>query len=145
MPWVIDGDNLLGSWPGRRRSRAERRSLAFQLDRFAAQRRRRVVVVFDGPAADSPGLGRDVIFAGPARSADEVILSLLREARDPRGWTVVTSDRSLGDQCRYLGARVDRSARFRKRLTSEVEPEKPRGEIDVDYWLEQFGEDGETD
>jgi len=64
VPILVDGDNLLGTWPGRRRSDAERRALAFELGRFATQQRRRVVVVFDGPAPPSSTLGEDVLFAG---------------------------------------------------------------------------------
>ena len=63
MPILVDGDNLLGTWPGRRRSDAERRALAFELGRLAARLRRRVVVVFDGPA-DLAGQYVDVEITG---------------------------------------------------------------------------------
>jgi hypothetical protein len=56
----------------------------------------------------------------------------------------VTSDRSLGDQCRYLGARVERCDRFRRRLVEDAAGEKPDRVEDVDYWMEQFGEDPES-
>lgn len=142
MPYLIDGDNLLGTWPGRRRSDAERRSLAFQLDRFASRLQRRVRVVFDGLPPPGQQPGADVRFAGSGRTADDVILDFLRKQQDRRGWIVVTSDRSLGDQCRYLQARLERCDVFRKRLTDSPEQEKPDRESDVDYWLDQFGEDG---
>jgi predicted RNA-binding protein with PIN domain len=139
VPFLIDGDNLLGTWPGRRRSDAERRALVRELDRFAARERRRVVVVFDG--VPPPGLvpGPDVHFAGGGRTADDVILARVRREPDPRGWTVVTSDRSLGDRCRHARARVERSDRFRTRLRARKSDEKPEREDDVDYWLRQFG------
>jgi predicted RNA-binding protein with PIN domain len=136
---LIDGDNLLGTWPGHRRSDPGRRWLARELDRFAARERRRVVVVFDGGAPPGVAPRPDVHFAGGARTADDVILALLRREEDPRGWTVVTSDRSLGDQCRHMRARVERSDRFRRRLTVHHGPEKPEREEEIDYWLEQFG------
>jgi predicted RNA-binding protein with PIN domain len=141
MPFLVDGDNLLGTWPDRRRSDADRRRLAFELDRFATRQRRRVVVVFDGVAPPGQVLGPDVHFAGRSRSADEVILEMLRREEDPRGWLVVTSDRSLGDQCRYMRARIERSDRFRRRLSNAIVDEKPETEDDIAYWLEQFGED----
>lgn len=143
MPLLIDGDNLLGSWPGRKRSEAERRGLAFELSRFAARSQRRVVVVFDGNAPAGEGLGSDVLYAGRSATADELILQLLGEQADPRGWTVVTSDRSLGDRCRHLRASVERSDRFRKRLTRDTATEKPERESDIIYWLEQFDATGE--
>jgi predicted RNA-binding protein with PIN domain len=139
VPLLVDGDNLLGTWPGRKRSDAERRSLAFELSRFAQRTRRRVRVVFDGTGPPGEGPGTDVKFAGPSSTADDLILAFLRQQSDPRGWTVVTSDRSLGDQCRYLKATVLRSDRFRKQLTADPATEKPERESDVAYWLDQFG------
>jgi predicted RNA-binding protein with PIN domain len=139
MPYLVDGDNLLGTWPGRKRSDAERRTLAFELHRFASRARRRMVVVFDGSPPPGMQLGADVHFSGPGRSADQTILDFLRDVEDRRGWTVITSDRSLGDQCRYLEARIERCDRFRKRIQADASEEKPEQESDVDYWLEQFG------
>jgi hypothetical protein len=139
VPWIIDGDNLLGTWPGRRRSDRERRALAAELFRFAVRERRRAVVVFDGPAPPVPPPSPDVRFSGPGRSADSVIVEFLREQKDPRGWTVVSSDRALGDQCRWLGARVVRSDRFRGRLAHGDGREKPEGPVDVSEWSEYFG------
>lgn len=138
MPILVDGDNLLGWWPGRSRSDRERHALACELARYAARSRRRVVVVFDGPAPSAaPGAG-EVLYAGRGRSADDVILDLLRGEVDRRGWTVVTNDRSLGDRCRWLAARVERSDRFRGRLAGGTDAEKPERETDVEGWLKRF-------
>jgi hypothetical protein len=139
MPVLIDGDNLLGTWPGRRRSVAERRELAMQIGRLANRERKKMLIVFDGTAPPAPAFGAGTRFSGKGVSADDTILEFLRGVEDPRGWLVVTSDRSLGDQCRYLGARVERSDRFRHRLRYGDRREKPEREEDVDYWLEQFG------
>ena len=141
MPIIVDGDNLLGTWPGRSRSDAERRRLAMQLHRLATRERRRVVTVFDGTAPPGSSHGADVYFSGVGRTADQVILELLRREEDRRGWIVVTSDRSLGDQCRYLGARPERCDLFRRRLAEKGDGEKPEREEDLEYWLEQFGEE----
>ena len=143
MPFLVDGDNLLGTWPGRRRSDAERRDLAMELGRLAHRWRRRVLIVFDGQPPPAPSFGSNVTFAGGARTADDVILQMLREQTDRRGWIVITSDRSLGDQCRYLEARVERCDRFRRRMSRDPATEKPDPGEDLDYWLEQFGEDGD--
>jgi len=143
MPYLVDGDNLLGTWRGRDRSDRERISLSHELGRFARRVGRRVVVVYDGPEAAATGGATDVHFAGRGRSADDLILSILGEQTDPRGWIVVTSDRSLGDRCRHRGARIERCDRFRARLREEDAPEKPSAEEDLELWLERFG--GETD
>jgi hypothetical protein len=140
MPRIVDGDNLLGNWPGRKRSDAERRSLAHDVDRLRRREQRRIVLVFDGVAPPVP-LGRDVLFSGPGRTADDVILDLLREEDDPKGWRVVTEDRSLADQCRWLGARIEKCAVFRGRLAGSGDAEKPERVEDVDYWLRVFGEE----
>lgn len=140
MPWLVDGDNLLGCWPGRRRSEAERRALTAELRRFARRTRRRVIVVFDGEPPEGYRAGPDVKYAGARKSADDVILSLLSAERDRRGWTVVTSDRPLGDRCRWLGARVERSHAFRPRLDAEPEGDKPRAEDNVAYWEDIFAD-----
>jgi len=141
MRYLVDGDNLLGTWPGRRRDDEARRGLARELDRLARRIGRHVVVVFDGAEPGGMALGPDVSFSGPGRTADDRILAFLRKETDPRGWTVVTSDRSLGDRCRHLGARAERSDRFRKRLSSVAGREKPEREDDVSFWLETFGGD----
>jgi predicted RNA-binding protein with PIN domain len=145
VPYLIDGDNLLGTWPGRKRSDPERRRLAMELARFGSAQRRKVVVVFDGAPAPGQAYGSGVHFSGPGRTADDLILELLRGQRDRRGWIVITSDRSLGDQCRYLEARVERSDRFRARLGRESDGEKPERESEIEYWLEQFGGTDESD
>jgi predicted RNA-binding protein with PIN domain len=142
VPYLIDGDNLLGTWPGRRRSDAERRELSLELGRIAARERKRIVTIFDGVAPPAAHFGAGVVFSGAGRTADAEILAHLGRQTDARQWVVVTSDRSLGDQCRYLGARVERCDRFRRRLRSPAAGrEKPEQVDDVDYWLEQFGDD----
>jgi hypothetical protein len=75
------------------------------------------------------------------RKADAVIVELLRREDDRRGWTVVTNDRSLADQCRYLGARIEGVNGFRERLSRSPVGEKPEAGDDLAYWLDQFGAD----
>jgi hypothetical protein len=140
VPFLIDGDNLLGTWK-RPRSDAERRRLAFEIARLARTSRKRMICVFDGQPQPSIGsCGNDVKFSGAGRSADDLILQLLREQSERRSWIVVTSDRSLGDRCRWLEARIERCDLFRRRLTTSEPEHKPETEDDIDYWLEQFGE-----
>lgn len=141
MPIAVDGDNLLGTWKGRRRRETDKRALAFELERYGRRERRRIVTFFDGARPPGSPFGRDVRFSGPGRSADDAILAWIREQSDPRGWTVVTSDRSLADQCRWLGARTERSDRFRGRLGVREGREKPEPGEDLDYWSEVFGSD----
>jgi hypothetical protein len=138
---VIDGDNLLGTWPGRSRKDAEKRTLAREVDALRRREKRRVVLVFDGSPPPGVSYGADVLFSGPGRKADAVVLELLRRERDPRGWTVVTNDRSLADQCRYVGAKIEAARTFRERLALDGPGEKPDAPGELDYWLRQFGGD----
>jgi hypothetical protein len=140
MPRVIDGDNLLGTWPGRSRSDADKRALVREVDLLMRREKRRVVVVFDGSPPPGVSYGQDVRFSGKGRKADTVILELLRGESDKRGWTVVTNDRSLADQCRWVGAHVETARAFRERLLRDTAGEKPDAPGDLDYWLAQFGE-----
>jgi len=142
MPRIVDGDNLLGTWPERKRSDAERRSLVREVGRLAARERRRIVLVFDGESPVPYPPGSDVIFAGGGKSADDVILAYLRKQEDRAGWTVVTSDRRLGDQSRWLGAKVERCDLFRRRLADPKGDDKPLAAEDVAEWLRIFGDDG---
>jgi len=138
MPSVIDGDNLLGTWPGRRRSDAEKRALVREIDALRRREQRRLVVVFDGSPPPGVSYGADVHYSGPGRKADALILELLKRERDPRGWTVVTGDRSLADQCRFVGARIEAPKGFREKLRVDTAGEKPDAADEVGYWLEQF-------
>jgi hypothetical protein len=141
VPRLVDGDNLLGSWPGRDRSSGERRSLARQVASLAREMGRSIVLVFDGPPPPEAGVWPEVLFSGPRRRADDLILDLLRQEADPRGWTVVTNDRSLGDRCRHAGAKIERCDVFRERLVRVRAEEKPDKVEDVQDWLRVFKEE----
>lgn len=143
MPRIVDGDNLLGAWPGRKRSDAERRLLVHEAGRRAAQERRRIVLVFDGCSPTPYPPGSDVLFSGAGKEADDVILSFLRRQEDRAGWTVVTNDRRLADQSRWLGARIERCDLFRAWLGQTASEEKPGRPDDVDYWLGVFRDEDE--
>ena len=138
MPRIVDGDNLLGGWPGRSRSEADKRRLSHELARLSRREGREILLVFDGPEPMGVAFGGLTRFAGQGQTADAVILAHLRHQQDPRGCIVVTDDRSLGDQARWVGARVERCETLRARLGESGE-EKPGGQDDLDYWKDVFG------
>jgi hypothetical protein len=140
VPRIVDGDNLLGGWPGRSRSEADKRQLSYELARLSRQEGRDILLVFDGSSPLGVAFGGSTRFAGQGQSADDLILAHLRAQRDPHGWIVITDDRRLGDQSRWAGARVERCETLRRRLVEGGE-EKPTGPDDLDYWKDVFGVD----
>jgi predicted RNA-binding protein with PIN domain len=101
---LLDGNNLLG------RFRGERSALVAVVAELARRKRRRVVVVFDGPPeagrAKVQALGDVTLVCAAPLSADDEILRRVREARDPKSVTVVTDDRALATPVAASGARV---------------------------------------
>jgi hypothetical protein len=144
MPILVDGDNLLGNWRHKDRSDQNKSWLSFELARYGRSIRRRVVVYFDGPRSGQ-GYAGEARFSGHGLSADAAILDHLKAEPEPAGWTLVTSDRSLADRARHLGATTERSDQFRKRLTAPGAETKPETESDVEFWLERFGENSDED
>ena len=95
--------------------------------------------------------GVKVLYAQRGSDADARIESLVEASTDPRGLTVVTSDRRLAFAVRTQGATVVRSGDFRKQLDRILEstPNVEDGEQDevgdVNSWLRYFGSLPEDD
>jgi predicted RNA-binding protein with PIN domain len=157
MAHIIDGNNVMGQTPGWHRDKSNaRRVLLKKAAVFAKARGTRVTVVFDGaPDRDAPDgsafRGVKVLYAEPESDADARILRLVESSSDPRGLTVVTSDRHLSFLVRSRGATVVRSGEFRKQLeiVLDAQPSLEDGEQfevgDVDAWLRYFGSLPEDD
>jgi len=152
MPYIVDGNNVMGQKPGWHRDRQKaRRTLLEELARFARARKARVTVVFDGaPDRDAPEgsafHGVKVLYARQGSDADSRIESLVESLPDPRGITVVTSDRRLAFAVRASGARTLRSGEFRREveraLSSSPQSDGEDYEVgDVNAWLRYFGEE----
>ncbi len=123
---LIDGNNLLGQ------RGITRETLLRELADLARAKRRKLTVVFDGP----PDHGRPkvqqlgdvtVVHAAP-RSADEEIVRRVREARDPRGVTVVTDDRVLCESVDAAGGRTLAVAAFRQAGSQRLTKKAAEGE-----------------
>lgn len=145
--WIVDGSNVGGALAGEQGAR-DRRAVWGLVSAWAA--RRRVVVVFDGPAdLDLPTRlgGLEVRWSG-RRSADQVILAAIRER--PRSWRVVTDDRTLAAACRHLGAKVETARAWIAAATPRpanqaagVEAKASDAPIDAEDWLAWFARGGD--
>jgi predicted RNA-binding protein with PIN domain len=152
VPYLIDGNNLLGSIggpavPGDGRSEVLRRVAAFCRTRGA-----RATLVFDGapfrPELGAQELGRvSVRFPPPGSDADAVIRQLIDRAPRPDELTVVSSDKAVYSYARTRGARAMQAREWNALLRGGVHParkrprvssEKPDRETDIEGWLEKF-------
>lgn len=121
MRWIVDAMNVIGTrpdgwWKDRHGAMVR---LVDELERWVGAEGEDVTVVFERPP--SPPISSPVVEIAHAdrpgpNSADGEIVRLLREEPDREHTRVVTSDRALADQVRMLGATVEPSRSFRRRL-----------------------------
>jgi predicted RNA-binding protein with PIN domain len=131
--WLVDGMNLIGSRPDRWWNDPDGavRRLIGELDRYAAATGDEVTAVFDRRPPDVPP-GRhgalEVAFASRRgrNAADHDIVAMVADDPDPAGTRVVTSDRRLAERVRGLGATVEGSGRFRKRIDQVLQTDPYR-------------------
>ena len=121
MRWLIDGMNVIGTRPDawwRDRDAAMAR-LVDSLERWAAENGEDVTVIFE--RAPSPPIHSSVVeivhAPRPKRdAADDEIVRLLGADAQPAEIRVVTSDRWLADRVHALGATVEGSESFLRRI-----------------------------
>ena len=101
----------------------------------------------------SPVPGVELVYSGPGRSADAVIIEAVRRHPQPRRLTVVSSDREIRDAARRRRARdlpsdtflqqLDRDLRHGVRRTGRPTAKRadagPLGPEEVADWLDAFG------
>jgi predicted RNA-binding protein with PIN domain len=157
VPYLIDGNNLLGSWGGPPgggddgRAEVVRRVAAFCRSRGA-----RAILVFDGrpfrPDVGAQSLGPvSLRFPGEGRDADSLVRELVDTAARPGELLVVTSDKALYSYAKTRGASVLRAHEWnalargatppraaRRRRASVASSDKPDREADIEGWLKRF-------
>lgn len=147
MPLLIDGHNLIGKLDDLRLDDPDDEArLTARLRSYGARAGKRVTVVFDhglpGGRSELSGRGVEVVFASTGRTADGILRERLRRARDPRGLTVVSSDREVIAAAQERGARVIRSEEFAAQLSTPQtiadEQDVHLSEEQVEEWLEVF-------
>lgn len=157
VPYIVDGNNVMGQIVGWHRDKSgSRRALLMKVVTFARAKNARVTVVFDGaPDRGAPEgsavQGVKVLYARAGSDADSRIEEIVDTSPNPRGLTVVTSDRHLAFLVRSRGAKVIRSGDFRRQLDSLTDLRSERHDPeqiesgDVNAWLRYFGSLPEDD
>jgi len=152
MPYLIDGNNLLGSWGGPRDDDDGRAVVVRRVAAFCRAKNVKATIVFDGHPLRADMASQELGLLSlrvppPGGDADTVIRELVERAARPAELIVVTSDKALYSYVKTLGASVlrahewnslERHAPARGRGASDGS-EKPDHESDVEGWLKKFG------
>jgi predicted RNA-binding protein with PIN domain len=151
MPYVIDGNNLLGSWGGPKGQDDRRAEVVRRVAAFCRARGAKATLVFDGhplrPDMEAQDLGPlRLCVPPPGGDADTVIRELIDTAERAADLVVVTSDKALYSYAKTAGASVLRAHEWNALERRLVRPddassggEKPDKEDDVEGWLRRFG------
>jgi len=151
MPYLIDGNNLLGSWGGPSTADDRRSEVVRRVAAFCRSKNVRATVVFDGhplrPDMAIQDLAPVTVRVPPSGGdADTVIRELLDLSPRPAEWVVVTSDKAVYSYAKTCGASVLRAhewnaleRRFSGGAAQGAGREKPEREEDVEGWLKTFG------
>lgn len=144
MPFLVDGNNLIGRVLGKpsgteEERRAVQRTIAARVRSGGSS----VILFFDGePAAGKrEGWlgGLTVRFSG-SRSADDAIVEAVERSKARRDCHVVTDDRALAERARARGARALSTADFWARMADAETPDGARA-VDVGDWEAFFSDD----
>jgi predicted RNA-binding protein with PIN domain len=136
MPYLIDGNNLIGHIPdlslGDRESRF---LLVSRLRRFQKIKNTRVILVFDGPPQEGLGTYHNsvspfsIAHPEPGESADSLIEEFIREQTDLRRFFVVSSDREIRYFARKHGAKSIDCAAFYLELKGILRESREEAEL----------------
>jgi predicted RNA-binding protein with PIN domain len=115
--FIVDGDNLIGSWGGLRPGDDRHAEVVARVAAACERLDAEAVVVFDRvskreAAGQSPRV--TIREAEPGQSGDDVIRVLVDTDADPSRLTVVTSDKPLYSYARTRGAKVLRTHEWRR-------------------------------
>ena len=143
MPYLVDGNNVVGAERGGAASDDGRNALAREIAERLRATQARVVLFFDG-RGDSVSLGSLSVRYSGASTADDAIVREVGRALRPQEMIVVTADRELARRTRDAGGRVTSPSEFWKRFGAQTRDPRPAaGEtrVDVDDWLKWLSDD----
>lgn len=163
MHYIIDGHNLIGKMPDiSLKDPDDEVKLTMRLKSWVAEsKKRQVTLFFDGGTMGShlnrlSSRNLKVIFAPSGKTADSLIINHLRKLKNPREYTLITSDQEIINAAKSLRIRAMLSEEFIERMgfvfvereakgevktaVSAEKPEDPTlSETEVQEWLDLFG------
>jgi predicted RNA-binding protein with PIN domain len=154
VPYLIDGNNLLGSWGGPAVPGDGRLEVVRRVSAFCRAKGARATIVFDGapfrPELADQHLGAVTVrFPAQGLDADSLIRTILDTVDRPGDWIVVTSDKPVYSYARTRGARALSAREWnelgrqegrapRSLIARDQATDKPDRETDVEGWLKRF-------
>jgi len=155
MPYIIDGDNIIGSSPDISLEDPKARpKLIYIIRKFQENKKNNVTIVFDGMPEN--GVQREdlsekfcVRYPPPGTSADDEIKRILNGFNYFKDVIVVTSDRELRTFAKKKGAKIINSVEFYfelkrfSRVHGKKEETKKRidtqlSDTEVEQWMKIF-------
>lgn len=155
MPYLIDGNNLIGHIPYLRLDDPRSKyHLVEQLKAFQAMTKRKVILVFDGPP-DIELLGGKyrskkflIIYPSDEENADDVIETWIDKQTNLKHFTVVSSDREIKAYAHMNKAKILDCDKFYKKLKSVLKEFRIKksmkktpdqiSPLEISHWLEIF-------
>jgi predicted RNA-binding protein with PIN domain len=153
MAYLIDGNNFIGHTSQyEHRDPRSKRELIAKLWIFFKMKRRKIVLVFDGPPDPHiaeqkfPEKSLKVIYPDLDENADTVIKEIIAKKEIVKKFYVVSSDREIKDFARQKGAKPLTCREFNKELKSVLKKHKTQQELEknvdfpspleVDHWID---------
>ncbi len=155
MPYLIDGNNLIGHMPDLSlKNRVDRYRLISRLLNFQKVKNTRIVLVFDGPPDENfapekfQGIPFSVRFPAIDEDADMVIQEILSQETDLRQFFVVSTDREIRRFAGASGAKSLKCKEFLRELKAAQRECRESKEMDkqeqfpspleIKHWTEIF-------
>jgi len=157
MPYIIDGNNLIGSSPDiSLEDSNSRKEIIAIVRKFQKKKNSKIIVVFDGEpdtfSSEENPAGKIIVKYPPiGDSADDEIKRILEGYIYFKDVVLVTSDRELKDVAKKKGVKVINSIEFYYELkrvyraTGRMEMKQKRidtelSDGEVDQWMKIFDE-----
>jgi predicted RNA-binding protein with PIN domain len=155
MPYIIDGNNLIGSSPDIGIDDPQgREKLIVLVEKYQNRKKNNIILVFDGEPKDSAYETKvnnklKVVYPRYGESADITIKNILDDYNNFKDVVLITSDRELKTFAKKKGAKTVNSIEFYYelkrvyKLHNKVEKNKKKIDIEVssnevDHWMKIF-------